>query len=105
MAFRKSVVSSYQPPLFASGFGETKFSPSSAGDSSRYVTRKFEDCEVLAKSALPLVSLDSVVDSGQPINGRVSFAPSDPAVSESLVHTVLSDFVSNQPSVDNTPAS
>lgn len=106
MAFRKSVVSSYRPPLFASGFGEIKFSPSSAGDSSRYVTRQFEDCEQLSDSTLPLVSLESVVQSGQPINGRVSFASSDPALSEARVHAALSDYVSDpshQPNPETPP--
>lgn len=104
MAFRKSVVSSYRPPLFASGFGEIKFTPSSSGDSSRYLTRSFEDCEELSDRALPLVSLDSVVSSGRPIDGHVSFASSDPAVIESSVHSAISDFISTQSNSQTSPA-
>lgn len=102
MAFRKSVRSSYFPPLSLHGFGEVKYSPSSSGESSQFYSRSFVDCEELSASALPLVSLDSVVSSGRPIDGHVSFAPSDPAVLDSSVHSGLATFISESQSNSQT---
>lgn len=97
MAFRKTVRSHYLPNLFHLGFGEVKFDPSSSGSASRFLSRSFVPAEELAASALPLVSLDDVLSSGSVIDGRVSFAPSDPAIAESRVNSVLSDYISNNP--------
>lgn len=104
MAFRKTLRSSYYPPTFSGGFGEVKFSPSASSDSSQFVSRKFESIEKLSESTLPLVSLDTVVKSGQVINGSVSFAPSDPAIIESTVHSGVAEYIeSNQSTNSVTP--
>lgn len=94
MGFRKTFRSTYFPPLSAFGFGEVKFSPASAGPSSRYVSRSFQTSEEISKSCLPLTSLSDVIATGQVIDGRVSFAPSDPARIDSLVHTTVGNYIS-----------
>lgn len=97
MAFRKTVRSHYLPNLCCLGFGEVKFDPVSSGSASRVLSRSFVPADDLALSALPLVSLDDVLSSGSVIDGRVSFAPSDPAIAESRVNSALSDYISNNP--------
>lgn len=97
MAFRKTVRSHYLPNLSHLGFGEVKFDPSSSGSASRFLSRSFVPADELAMSALPLISLDAVLSSGSVIDGRVSFAPSDPAIAESRVNSALSDYISNNP--------
>lgn len=97
MAFRKTVRNHYLPNLSHLGFGEVKFDPSFSGSSSRFLSRSFVPAEDLAASALPLVSLDDVLSSGSVIDGRVSFAPSDPAIAESRVNSALSSYISNNP--------
>nr|CDL65702.1 unnamed protein product [uncultured bacterium] len=105
MAFRKSVRSSYFPPVSLHGFGETKYSPSSSGESSKFYSRSFIDCGELSDTALPLVSLDTIVSTGQPINGHVSFSSSDPAVIESNVHNGLATFISDSQSNSSNSSS
>lgn len=98
MPFRKTFRSSYFPPVSLRGFGEVKFIPSSAGESSRYVSRTFVNNEDVSKSTLPLCTFDAVLASGTMIDGRVSFGPSDPAVVETTVHAAVADYISSHPS-------
>lgn len=93
MSFRKTVRSNYFPDISFHNFGEFKFKPSQAGPSSTFVTRSFEDMSEISSSALPLMSLDSVVKSGSPIGGHVSFRSSDPALIESNVHGSVSNYI------------
>lgn len=106
MGFRKTFRSIYFPPLSAFGFGEVKFTPSSAGSASRYVSRSFQTSEEISKSCLPLTSLSDVITTGQVIDGRVSFAPSDPARIDSVVHTSVADYIAtHSPSLSpNSPS-
>lgn len=93
MGFRKTFRSTYFPPLSAFGFGELKFAPSSSGPVSRYVSRSFQTSEEISKLCLPLTSLSDVIASGQVIDGRVSFAPSDPARIDSVVHATVGNYI------------
>lgn len=103
MSFRKTVRSRYFPPLSFHGFGEFKFKPSMSGPSSQFVTRSFESMKDISDSSLPMMSLDTVVKSGQPIAGSVSFRPSDPALIESSVHSRLASFIESHPSDSESP--
>lgn len=79
MAFRKTIKSFSRPSFQAHGFCERKFADLSATDSSVIQTLKDVPVEDLADTALPLVSLRSLLKTGQTIKGDVSFAPSDVA--------------------------
>lgn len=101
MAFRKTVRSGYFPPLSFHDFGEYESKTIVSSDSASFVSVSFTDLDELSSRALPLTSLDTLVKSGQRIDGHVSFAGSDPAVIESSVHSAISDYISNTPAPSN----
>ena len=95
MSFRKSVRSCYVPnSLNSGGFGES-FYETSFVDDSKFLSSKFSDVAELNRASLPMMSLDTIVKSGNVIQGNQSFAPSDPASIELTVHSELSQFLSN----------
>lgn len=105
MAFRKTIQSHYFPVPNSSGFGEVKFTQSSADGSSIRMARSFVDAESISKEALPLFSVSDVINSGQPIKGSVDFAPTDPAVRESRVATTAARYIESVQSSQSAPPS
>lgn len=95
MAFRKSIVSFYRPLITVHRFGDFKDTVCSSSPSSKFVKRLFNDSKDLSKEALPLITLDSLLRSGETIDGSVSFAPTDLALISSRVESSLSDFISS----------
>lgn len=61
----------------------------------------FSDLEELSASALPVVTLDTVLNSGKTIDGRVSFRRSDPATLERDVHSAVSTFIQSSTPPEN----
>lgn len=92
MAFRKKVKNNYVPPFNIGGFSEPKMVSSETGRGIKSVSLKSVSVPDVAKTSLPLMSLDSVRQSGKVIDGNVSFAPSDPTVIED-VQSYLGDVV------------
>lgn len=95
MAFRKTVVSRYVPNFVVHMFGDFREVTSSVNSVSKVVSREFFDSSRLSLEALPMLSLDSLLRSGEIINGSVSFAPSDPAVISNSVSSVVSDYINS----------
>lgn len=101
MAFRKLVRSFYRSPISLHCFGDVSHSTSMIDDSSSRVVSQFNTAKSISKTALPLCSLDTLLSTGKTIDGTVSFAPSDPALIESSVHSVVGTYVS-QPIISGT---
>lgn len=97
MAFRKTVRSGYRSPLTYHSFGEIETKTVSSTDASSFVSTSFTDLSELSDRSLPLTSLKTVLDSGQKIEGRVSFAGSDPAIIENSVHSAVAQFITDHP--------
>lgn len=97
MAFRKTVRSGYRPPLTYHSFGEIETKSVSSTDASSFVSTSFTDLSELSGRSLPLTSLKTVLDSGEVIKGRVSFAGSDPAIIENSVHSTFAKFITDHP--------
>lgn len=90
MAFRKKVRSDYFPSLGFHRFGDYQQNLVSVSDGVQDISFVFLDSHDLSLTSLPLMTLDSIISSGQVIKGNVSFAPTDPAiVSKSVVNSVL----------------
>lgn len=99
MAFRKKVRSDYFPPLGFHLFGDYQEKLVSVSDGVQDISFDFLDSRDLSLTSLPLMSLDSIISSGQIIRGNVSFAPTDPAiVSKSVANSVLNYSSSVVPS-------
>lgn len=97
MAFRKSVKCTYRPFINSGGFFEVKSVPLERGDGSYSQIVKFVSVSDIAKTTLPIMSVDAVLASGKPISGNVSFAPS----AHSLESRVTSFLNSRLPESDS----
>lgn len=105
MGFRKTYRSSYFAPVVSDGFGESKFVTSSNEDGVDVQSRVFETSDVISSYSLPLVDLSSIIASGRPIKGTVSFAPSDPALIESRINNSLAHYIDSHVSDNSAAAS
>lgn len=88
MAFRKKQMLSYQPPMYSGGFDESKILADERGDSLNTMSIQHVDVDTLSKESLPLFTLTDVKNSGQVINGTVSFAPSDPVIANDVQNDI-----------------
>lgn len=108
MAFRKTVKSFYQPSMHSGGFSEPKMVPVEVGDGISTMTLDEVSVDQLSQSALPLFGLEVIKATGKPIQGDVSFAPTDPTDFnhvQDFVGDYASRFESTPPSVESTSLS
>lgn len=98
MAFRKKIRCSYQPPMNFGGFSERKSVPVERGDGLDSVEIKDVSMSDVAKTSLPMISLEAVLQSGKPIKGDVSFAPTDPTFALGVESTLSDVLESVEPS-------
>lgn len=75
MAFRKTVRSVYEPSPHFGGFSEPKFKNIEDGSCSTVQKLKSIPPSELSLEALPIVSPDDLISSGQRIEGNVTFEP------------------------------
>lgn len=92
--FRKKNLGYYSPSISMHGYGEDSFKEDSSSDGVLIVSRVFKSSSEVASGTLPYVPASSIVNSGNYIDGRVSFAPQDHALIDSQVNSALSDFIS-----------
>ncbi|UPW41349.1 hypothetical protein [Sigmofec virus UA08Rod_3874] len=78
MAFRKTVRCSNRPIGCFGGFYEKKSVPVNDGSGVEKIVVCNVTTEEISEECLPLVSAKAVLQSGNYIQGNVSFAPSDP---------------------------
>lgn len=86
------------PPLSVHLFGESKFESSDSCGASTYLAPRFIELSEISDNSLPLMSLESLVQSGRTIQGDISFDRSDIAPLESSITAVVSNYVSQVPS-------
>ena len=106
MAFRKSIKCNYQPPMFSGGFGEPKMVTVESGNGINTMELQTVPVDDLCSESLPVFGLDVVKATGKPINGDVSFAPTDPADFNS-VQDIIGDYLDevrlNSPTPESNP--
>lgn len=94
MAFRKLIHSFSRPVACSFGFSELQSSDSHSNRSSRFFKMKRVGLQELCDSLLPLVSLDTLLESGKVISGNVDSIPSDPADLSMAATTAIADYAS-----------
>lgn len=95
MAFRKTVRSVYEPSPYFGGFSEPKFKNIEDGCGLSVQQLKKISPSELSAEALPIVSPDELISSGQRIEGNVTFEPRFSSMQDSATNVLNNIDVNN----------